>query len=101
MSVIQKSILKIKMESNVLKEVNIKYCACYYFYYTIKIEDFDFGNILIDEKSYKNNLIYNISFKTLFTRFDEVDGFIRVCDEIRDLALFGTAKHDAIYSRIR
>ena len=40
------------MESNVLKEVNIKYCACYYFYYTIKIEDFDFGNILIDEKSF-------------------------------------------------
>ena len=49
----------------------------------------------------KNHLIYNISYKTLFTRFDEVDGFIRVCDEIRDLALFGTAKHDAIYSRIR
>ena len=30
----------------------------------IKTEDFDFDNILIDEKSYKNILVYNISYKT-------------------------------------
>ena len=28
---------------------------------TIKIEDLDLDNILIDEKSYKNILVYNIS----------------------------------------
>ena len=32
---------------------------------TIKLEDIDFDNILIDEKSLKNILIYDISYKTL------------------------------------
>ena len=32
---------------------------------TIKLEDIDFDNTLIDEKSLKNILIYNISYKTL------------------------------------
>ena len=31
----------------------------------IKIEDFDFGNILLDEKSYENILIYNVLYTTL------------------------------------
>ena len=34
-----------------LKEINIKNCTCYYFNDIIKIEDFDFDNILLDEKS--------------------------------------------------
>ena len=39
------------MESNdELKEIDIKNCTYYYFYDIIKIEDFDFGNILTDEK---------------------------------------------------
>ena len=38
---------------------------CYYFDGTIKTEDFDFDHILIDEKSYKYILLYNISNKTL------------------------------------
>ena len=37
----------------------------YYFDDIIKTEDFDFDNILIDGKSYKNILIYNISHKKL------------------------------------
>ena len=36
---------------------------CYYFDGVIKFEDFDFDNILKDEKSYKNILIYNFSYK--------------------------------------
>ena len=44
-----------------LKQINIKNCACYYFDDILKIEDFDIDNILIDEKSYKNILVYNIS----------------------------------------
>ena len=40
------------MESNdKLKEINMKYCRCYFFDDIIKIEDFDLDNILIDEKS--------------------------------------------------
>ena len=38
---------------------------CYYFDDIIKFEDFNFGNILLDEKSYENILIYDISYKTL------------------------------------
>ena len=51
---------------------------------TIKLEDIDFDNILIDEKSLKNILIYDISYKTLIglkplrIRFDKIDGFIRI-----------------------
>ena len=50
------------MESNEkLKEIAIKNCMCYYFNDIIEIEDFDFDNILKDEKSYENILVYNIS----------------------------------------
>ena len=48
------------MESNKLKEVDIEYRRCYYFDDITKIEGFDFDNILIDEKSYENILIYDI-----------------------------------------
>ena len=50
------------MESNYkFKEIDINY----YFDDIIKIEDFDLDNILIDKKSYKNILVYNISYKSL------------------------------------
>ena len=55
-----------KMEGNKkLKEIDIKNCASYYFDYIIKIEDFNFGNNSMDQKSYENILVYNISDKTL------------------------------------
>ena len=38
--------------------------SCYYFDDIIKIEDFDPDNILIDEKSYENILVYIISYKS-------------------------------------
>ena len=77
------------MESNdKLKEIDIKYRACYYFDDIIKIEDFDLNNILIDEKSYENILVYN-------------DGFVRVYDRSKYLVLFGSEKYDYIYDRIR
>ena len=68
---------------------------CYYFNDIIKFEDFDFDNILIDEKSPENILIRDISYRTLIgakllhIRFDKIDGFIRVYDERRYLVLFG------------
>ena len=50
------------MKSNAeLKEINIKNHTYYYFDGINKIEDFDFDNFLLDEKSYKNILVYNIS----------------------------------------
>ena len=52
------------MESNELKEIEIKNKRCYYFDDIIEIDDFDFDNILINEKSYKYILVYDISYKT-------------------------------------
>ena len=72
------------MESNYeLKEINIKNRTCSYSDYIITFEDFELDNILTDEKSYKNILVYNISYKPLIgdqplrIRFFKVDRFIR------------------------
>ena len=46
--------------NNELKENDIKNRKCYYFDDIIKTEDFDLDDILIDEKSYENILVYNI-----------------------------------------
>ena len=60
----------------------------------IKLEDCDIDNILIDEKSRENILIYDISFKTLIgpkplrVRFDKIDAFIRLYDGTRYFVLF-------------
>ena len=59
-------------------------CMCYYFHDIIKVEDFDLDNISIDEKSHKNILIYDISYKTLINpkplhiRFNKIDGYRRI-----------------------
>ena len=66
------------------KKTNIGNYTCYYFDAINKNEDFDFDNTLLDEKSYKNILIYDISNKTLIgakpfcIRFYIVDVFIGV-----------------------
>ena len=96
------------MESNdKLKEIDIKNRTCYYFHDIIKVEDFDLDNILTDEKSYENILVYNISYKILIAPkplcipFEKIDGFIRVYDGTRYLVLLGSEKYDSIYNRIR
>ena len=38
---------------------------CYFFDDIIKLEDFNYDNILIDERSHENTLIYDIYYKTL------------------------------------
>ena len=56
----------------------------------------------MDEKSHKNTLVYDISYKTfigakpLRIRFDKVDGFIRVYNGARYLVLFGVEKYGFI-----
>ena len=62
----------------------------------------DLDNILIDEKSYKNIWVYNISYKTLIDSkplcisFYKIDRFIKVYDGTRYLELFGSEKYDFI-----
>ena len=74
--------LQYKMENNKLKKVCIKNRTYCYFDDIIKLEDFDIDNILIDGKSHKNTLIYDISYQTLIgskplrIRFNKIDGFI-------------------------
>ena len=51
--------LKKKKKKNELRKVRIKTRASCYFDNIMKLEDFDFDNILIDEKSYENILIWN------------------------------------------
>ena len=52
---------------------------CYYFDDKIKLKVFDLHNILVDEKSHENILIYDISYKSLIgskalrIRFDKID----------------------------
>ena len=74
---------------------------------TIKLKDFDLDNILIDKNSFENILIYDISYKNLIDpkplriRLDKINGFIRIYDGTRYLALFGSEKYDAVYVRFR
>ena len=58
-------VLQCKMENNEFKKFCIKNFTCYYFSDIIKLEDFDIHNIIIDEKSHENILIYDISYNTL------------------------------------
>ena len=102
------------MESNnELKEIDIKNRTCYYFHDIMKLEDFDFDNILLDQRGYENNLVYVISYKNLIAakpfliKFNKIDGFIRVYEEKRYLVLFDSIplfesiQCGTIYNRIR
>ena len=94
------------MENNEFKKVHPKN-RTYYFFKDIIELDFDIDNTLMDEKSQKNTLIYDILYKNLIEskslriRFDKIDGFIRIYDKTRYLTLFGYEKYDSIYNRIR
>ena len=70
----------------------------------MRVVDIDFFFlILLEEKSYENILIYNISYKNfmgakpLRIRFDKIDGFINIYDGTRYLVLFGPERYNAIY----
>ena len=62
---------------------------------------------MIDEKSCKNILVYDISYKNLIVAkplliwFDNTDGFIKVYDGTKNLVLFSPEKYDTIFDRIR
>ena len=53
-----------------LKEMKwiLKKRACCYFDDITKYEDFNLDNILIDEKSCENILVYNISYKNFIAK---------------------------------
>ena len=51
--------------SNKVKDIDIKSCTYYFFNYIIDIKNFALNNIKIDEKSYKDILIYYIGYVTI------------------------------------
>ena len=51
--------------SNKCKDMNIKNRTYYFLYEIINTKKFDLNNIKIDEKSYKNILIYYIAYVTI------------------------------------
>ena len=101
------SLCKTKRYNKFVQKVRIKNCTFYYFDDIIKLEDFSLDNILIDEKSHENIMIYDVSYKILIgskplrIRFDKMDRIIKTYDGATYLTLFGTEKHDAIYDIIR
>ena len=79
-----------------MEKVRIKNGTCCFFDDIIKLEDFDLDNSLIEEKSHKNILIDDISYKNLIgskhlrTRFDKIERFIRIYGGTRYFTLFGS-----------
>ena len=51
--------------SNKVKDIGIKTRTYYFFNDIINIKNFDLNNIKIDEKSYKNIIIYYIGYVTV------------------------------------
>ena len=87
-------------------EIDVKNHTCYYFNDIMRVEDIDYDNILLDEKSYENILTHDISYKTFVSAkplritFDKVDEIIKIYNGTRYLTLFGPIIYNAIYDRI-
>ena len=99
------------------QKINIKNRTCYYFDKIMDVDDdINVDRILLDEKSFENNLVYNILYKKfmdpkpLHIRFNKVDGIIKIYDGVRYLELsnsyneffykFDSRKYNAIFDRI-
>ena len=67
------------------------------------VEDIDSSDILLDETKYENILIYDSSYKTFMgskpsrSKFDKIDGFIKIYNGIRYLVFFGCWWYDKIF----
>ena len=74
------------MENNEFTKVCIENRTCYDFDDITKFENLQFHNVLMDQKSHENVLIYDILYKNLIgakslrIKFNQVDGFIRIYD---------------------
>ena len=85
-----------------VKDINIKNHTYYFFNDIINIKDFDLNNIRIDEKSYKNVLIFYIGYVTikkdlkidivnpLYLIFGKVNGYFKEINENNYLTLIPT-----------
>ena len=90
--------------SNKIKDIDTKKHTYYFFNNIINIKNFDLNNIKIDEKSYKNTLIYYIGYGTikdlkylkinsvnpLYLIFSKVNGYFEEINENKYLTLVPT-----------
>ena len=74
--------------SNKVKDINIKNHTYYYFDDIINTKDFDPNNIIIDEKSYKNILIYYIAYVTIkdwkYVKINDVNPIYLMLNKINE-----------------
>ena len=89
---------------NNVKDINIKSHTYYFFDDIINIKDFDPNNIKIDEKSYKNIVIYYIAYVTikdskyvksstvnpLYLMFNKINGYFEEINGNKCLTLVPT-----------
>ena len=54
-----------KIGEVILREINIKNRTSYYLDELIIINDFGFQNILLDERSFEDNFLYNLCVKSI------------------------------------
>ena len=108
--------------NNKVKDINIKIGAYYFFNDFINIKVFDTNNIKIDEKSYKNILIYYFGYVTikdsqyikvnsvnpLYLIFNKENGYFQETNTSKYLMLVPTnnskektKKYEELWSKIR
>ena len=72
--------------SNKVKDVDIKDCTYYFFNDIINIKNFDSNNIKIDEKSFKNIIVYYIGYVTIkdlkYVKIDSVNPFYLISSKV-------------------
>ena len=93
---------------NKFRKIDTKNRLSYYFDDIIHGIVINFSDILLDEKLYENNLVYDIPYKTfmspkpLHIRFDKLNGFVRVRgNEFRHLLLFDYGLFDEDDDKIK
>ena len=78
--------------SIIVKDINIKNQTYYFFDDIINIKDFDPNNIKIDEKTYKNILIYYIGYVTIkdsrYLRIYSLNSLYLIFDKVDTLKKF-------------
>ena len=101
--------------SNKVKHVSIKNDSYYFFDDIINIKHFDPNNIKIDEKSYKNILIYYIGYVTikdskyvkinsvnpLYLIFNKVNGYFEDINKNKYLTLVPTNESKEIIKNMK
>ena len=89
-----------------IKETDIKFRRFCSFDDAVGVIDINFSDILLNQKSYKNILTYDVSYKNFMGAellriwFEKVDEFIKIYDGIRDLELFALERYNGVYDKI-